>query len=188
MKINQSKREATFECRAIRVLKPKQTKTKNLLTFHLYFSSLPPCIPLSISDCFFFFFFDSYYYLLLDCSCLPSTSLNSLLWYLCKGLERSMDCSACNPGWGENRGFPGGELGNSKLLERNSSATAGAGKYRPGTSMMEKYGKIRHSTPAVSSCPWLWPAMKQPMWQPVQFQVEVLMASLLMYSARETAW
>lgn len=169
-------------------LKTKTNQNQKSSYFSLVFflpSSLYPSFYLWL---LFFFFFDSYYYLLLDCSCLPSTSLNSLLWYLCKGLERSMDCSACNPGWGENRGFPGGELGNSKLLERNSSATAGAGKYRPGTSMMEKYGKIRHSTPAVSSCPWLWPAMKQPMWQPVQFQVEVLMASLLMYSARETAW
>lgn len=43
-------------------------------------------------------------------------------------------------------------MGNSKLLERNSSATAGTGTYRPGTSMMEKYGKIDYSTPSVSSC------------------------------------
>lgn len=84
--------------------KPKQNKSYFPLVF------FPPILLISLFlslSVFFLFFLDSYYYKLFDWWCLLSTALNSLLWYLLghKGLQRSMDRSACNLVWAENRGF-----------------------------------------------------------------------------------
>lgn len=81
--------------------KPKQNKSYFLLVFSLLSYLYPSFYP-----CLFFFLY-SYYYKLFDWRCLLSTALNSLLWYLLghKGLQRSLDRSACNLVWGEKRGF-----------------------------------------------------------------------------------